>query len=358
MREFSEIKGKGRVVLMSCGEDEIYVGWFFEEYLVEGLKGFSDSNEDGVCTAEEAFTYIEQHHPDMWSWPTIYDGYPGELPLTVVELPPEPCKMVGPEVGKTEESYTYILSSIDPEGDDVRYYVDWGDGTEGWTDFFRSGEKINISHRWQKEGTCNVAFKTEDEHGAEGNWSSERLAVTVTSENIIDQRQTDPGVNCSVWNIFWLYPLHKDFWIAQSFKPNVSRLTKIEIELEVCVAKDPIYVCLKRNLYDEEDLVNVSLVPEASVILPFCILPWWTRWYTFDFPEIEVVPGDTYYIVIKSFNKINPRYNRILGAFIPNNPYPRGETYYSIDQGRSWHDPTDRLGAEVDTCFVTYGGVG
>jgi hypothetical protein len=133
----------------------------------------------------------------------------------------------------------------------------------------------------------------------------------------------------------------------------VSRLTKIEIELEVLAAEDPIYVCLKRNLYDEEDLVNVSLVPEVSSIIPLVPYHWWTRWYTFDFPEIEVVPGDTYYIIIKSFKEIS-MYNLIFGPLNPNNPYPRGEIYYSRDQGMSWRDSTD-WDAEVDTCFVTYG---
>jgi hypothetical protein len=71
MKEFSEIKGKGRVVLMSCGEDETGSGWFFLKYLVEGLQGFSDGNKDGMCTAEESFTYLEPRVQNPRTWPTI-----------------------------------------------------------------------------------------------------------------------------------------------------------------------------------------------------------------------------------------------------------------------------------------------
>jgi hypothetical protein len=134
----------------------------------------------------------------------------------------------------------------------------------------------------------------------------------------------------------------------------VSRLTKIEIELEVLAAEDPIYVCLKRNLYDDEELVNVSLIPEVSSKVPLFEYCWWTKWYAFDFPGVEVIPNETYYIIIKSFNELSRR-NLIWGSFSPNNPYLRGEVYFSMHQGRSWRDSSDWGGADLDTCFVTYG---
>ena len=76
-----DIGGQGRVVLMSCREEELSSGTDFIHYLIEGLMGFGDANMDGICSAEEAFNYMESR-TGGWQHPTIYDGYPGELPLT------------------------------------------------------------------------------------------------------------------------------------------------------------------------------------------------------------------------------------------------------------------------------------
>ena len=78
-----EIGGNGRVVLMACGEEELSSGTDFIHYLIEGLMGFGDANMDGICSAEEAFQYMKSR-VEGWQFPTIYDGYPGELPLTTV----------------------------------------------------------------------------------------------------------------------------------------------------------------------------------------------------------------------------------------------------------------------------------
>lgn len=78
-----DLSGKGRVVLMSCQEDEVSYGSDFSHYLAEGLGGAADVNVDGVVSAEEAFNYAKDRI-GSWQHPTMYDGYSGELPLTRV----------------------------------------------------------------------------------------------------------------------------------------------------------------------------------------------------------------------------------------------------------------------------------
>ena len=75
-----------RVIIMGSCEDELSYSGGFSPYVIDGLRGYGDSNGDGVVTAEEVFIYaqprsFQQQHP------TIYDGYPGELPLTTNTLP-------------------------------------------------------------------------------------------------------------------------------------------------------------------------------------------------------------------------------------------------------------------------------
>jgi hypothetical protein len=80
MKGFSEeVRGQNRVVLMASCEDELSYSGGFAPYLIDGLRGYADNNSDGVVTAEEAFFYIQPR--TYRQHPTIYDGYPGELPL-------------------------------------------------------------------------------------------------------------------------------------------------------------------------------------------------------------------------------------------------------------------------------------
>jgi len=80
-----ELASQGRIVLMSCREDELSYGSFFSELLIEGFWGWADvfGNGDGINSAEEAFDYADfilQLFGDQD--PTILDLYPGEYPVT------------------------------------------------------------------------------------------------------------------------------------------------------------------------------------------------------------------------------------------------------------------------------------
>ena len=46
----------------------------------------------------------------------------------VANEPPYAPIINGPTYGKTGTEYNYTFSTIDPDGDDVYYYIHWGDG--------------------------------------------------------------------------------------------------------------------------------------------------------------------------------------------------------------------------------------
>jgi len=82
-----EVSGQNRVVLMASREDELSYSGGFAPYLIDGLRGFADLNSDNIVTAEEAFYYTE---PRTWRQsPTIFDLYPGELPIMYLSEPIE-----------------------------------------------------------------------------------------------------------------------------------------------------------------------------------------------------------------------------------------------------------------------------
>jgi len=61
-----DLCGPGKVILTSCRADEYSWGlsiqkqWMFPYYLIKGLSGKADINEDDWVSAEEAFTYAEK----------------------------------------------------------------------------------------------------------------------------------------------------------------------------------------------------------------------------------------------------------------------------------------------------------
>ena len=96
-------------------------------------------------------------------------------PLNVVinSAPLEPDKPTGPSTGKTNTQYTFQAETIDPDGEDVSYLFDWGDGTNsGWTSYVDSGEEVERTKKWNSGGLFQVKVKAKDTHGQESDWSN------------------------------------------------------------------------------------------------------------------------------------------------------------------------------------------
>jgi len=93
--------------------------------------------------------------------------------------PNTPTKPSGPTSGSRNKRYTYSTSTIDPDGNQVYYFWDWGDGTNsGWLGPYNSGATATASHKWTSRGTFLVKVKAKDVYGAESSWSA-ILSVTI-----------------------------------------------------------------------------------------------------------------------------------------------------------------------------------
>jgi hypothetical protein len=74
----------------------------------------------------------------------------------------------GPTDGKAKEFTDYTFTTNDPEEDDVRYYIEWGDGIDfKWIGPYESGEIVTKSHSWSSEGNYTIRVKARDVYGAE-----------------------------------------------------------------------------------------------------------------------------------------------------------------------------------------------
>jgi hypothetical protein len=85
----------------------------------------------------------------------------------------------GPISGKIKKTYSYTASSVDSDGDKVKFTFDWGDGTTSTTSLFKSGTSASSSHRWSKAGTYQVKSRAIDSKGSSSAWSSQ-LEVIVS----------------------------------------------------------------------------------------------------------------------------------------------------------------------------------
>jgi subtilisin family serine protease len=93
--------------------------------------------------------------------------------IVAIPQPPNPPAIDGTANGKIKQLYNYTFNSTDPNGDDVYYFIDWGDQTNSsWIGPYPSGDVITRSHSWSKKGTYKIQAKAKDVYGNESGWAS------------------------------------------------------------------------------------------------------------------------------------------------------------------------------------------
>jgi parallel beta-helix repeat protein len=98
--------------------------------------------------------------------------------------PNKPNKPSGETNGKINTPYTYSTSTTDPNGDQVYYQWDWGDGTQSnWLGPYNSGATVSTTHTWGK-GSYSIKVKAKDSNGAESNWS-DPLTITMPKNSAL-----------------------------------------------------------------------------------------------------------------------------------------------------------------------------
>ncbi len=100
--------------------------------------------------------------------------------------PPEKPTIEGPPSGKARTAYDYYFCSSDPDGDDINYYVDWGDESgEVRLGPYASNTCITVSHTWTSDGTYTIKAKAQDFNQAESEWATFSVSMP-KSKNILN----------------------------------------------------------------------------------------------------------------------------------------------------------------------------
>ena len=98
--------------------------------------------------------------------------------------PPETPTITGPTNGGIDTPLTFTFNSVDPDGDDVEYYIRWGDGhVENWDGPHASGSDVILAHTYTRENTYTIEAKARDTFGDESGWATHSVTIP-RSKNI------------------------------------------------------------------------------------------------------------------------------------------------------------------------------
>ena len=119
---------------------------------------------------------------DGWIFGYNIHGY--SKTFYIGNRPPSAPIITGPTT-TVPGSHEWTFRAIDPDGDNVLYEIDWGDGVvEKWIGPYASGEEVLLSHTYCKKGMVSIRARANDTHGAIGDWGY--MDVVIVKNNQIN----------------------------------------------------------------------------------------------------------------------------------------------------------------------------
>ena len=131
----------------------------------------SNSSYDPPGDLMEITTYFWQ----IVARDTYMNTQPGPLWwFSTGNLPPlTPVFINGPHHVGSNTSVEYTVFAQDPNGHDVFYFFDWGDGNNsGWLGPYAHNQLMKAMYTWKFDGIYTVRVKARDFQGLESNWST------------------------------------------------------------------------------------------------------------------------------------------------------------------------------------------
>jgi hypothetical protein len=93
--------------------------------------------------------------------------------------PPNKPSITGPNSGKPGEELCWSFHSCDPDGDDINYFIDWGDGTNDVTDCVESCTNLTVCHTFSERLTYTIKVRASDcfPDGSVSDWSYLEVSI-------------------------------------------------------------------------------------------------------------------------------------------------------------------------------------
>jgi rhodanese-related sulfurtransferase len=170
-------------------DDSVRYGWDWD----------GDSFVDEWTSYHLAGTQVNMSH--IWNTPNIYnvtvmaEDNVGEqsdfssILTVIITTPPNPPVIDGPSNGNPGDEYEYTFSAIDPNEDNVYYYIDWDDDhVDEWIGAYASGEEVKLKHIFLEEETYEIRVKAKDIYNAESEWTT--LETSMPKDKVMNNPQS------------------------------------------------------------------------------------------------------------------------------------------------------------------------
>jgi hypothetical protein len=160
--------------------DQVYYKWDWGDGDISEWLGPYSSGE--ACKIshtwnEEGCFFIKVQSKDIFD---EMSGYSNSKKINItVNKPPNKPVIKGESIGKSGIEYDYTFSTIDPDGDNVYYWIIWFEGCPVvfWDGPYSSGEEIIKSYSWENQGKFTIMVKAKDLYGAESDWDSFEVSM-------------------------------------------------------------------------------------------------------------------------------------------------------------------------------------
>jgi len=101
--------------------------------------------------------------------------------------PPGIPQITGPSSGKFGVEQSFQISAEDPDGNDLYYYIDWGDDTKlELIGPYASGRTATAIHNWTEKGTYLIQAMSRDTYNRTSTWAS--IEVSMAKQRISTYR--------------------------------------------------------------------------------------------------------------------------------------------------------------------------
>jgi len=160
---------------LSAGEP--YIGFIDEEIEFNGSLSYDPDGQivkyewifgDGTTGDGEVTTHVYSAPGDYEVELKVTDNDRASntsKTIAVIVVPnraPSKPVIIGPTEGKVNVNYSFSVFSTDDDSDDIKYTIDWGDGSISESDYILSGALFNSSHIWLKPGEYKILIKADD----------------------------------------------------------------------------------------------------------------------------------------------------------------------------------------------------
>jgi CubicO group peptidase (beta-lactamase class C family) len=116
--------------------------------------------------------------------------------------PPSAPEIDGPTEGPVETELCWTFHSDDPNGNDVKYNISWGDGEWEETDFYPSCTPVEVCHTYDVKDTYTISVYAED--------TKEEKSDTSTLEVKIPRQRSRFAFHPLILKLFERFPIFRN----------------------------------------------------------------------------------------------------------------------------------------------------